>query len=48
LLFKSDNIFIKCAEKYSDSKLTNMFFEKKLKVPATTRNWNTVAKLATM
>ena len=44
----SNNVFIKCAAKYSDSKLTNMFFERKLKVQATTRNWNTVLKLAGM
>lgn len=39
------NVFIYCSEKYSDSKLTNTFFEKKLKVTATTRNWKTVNKL---
>ena len=38
-------VFILCANKYSDSKLTNGFFEKKLKVNATTRNWKTVNKL---
>lgn len=39
------DIFICCEGKYSDSKLTNQFFEKKLKVTATTRNWKTVNKL---
>lgn len=39
------NVFIYCSGKYSDSKLTNTFFEKKLKVSATTRNWKTVNKL---
>ncbi len=39
------NIFVKYAEKYSKSKLTNNFFESKLKVPATTRNWKTTLKL---
>jgi uncharacterized protein (DUF1697 family) len=30
---------------YGETKLSNNFFEKKLKVNATTRNWNTVRKL---
>lgn len=38
-------VFIYCDGKYSDSKLTNKFFEDKLKVSATTRNWKTVQKL---
>jgi len=38
-------VFIYCEGKYHKSKLTNTFFEKKLKVPATTRNWKTVLKL---
>ena len=40
------NVFIYCAGKYSDSKYTNKFFESKLKVSATTRNWKTVLKLS--
>ena len=40
------NVFICCSGKYSDSKLTNKFFENKLKVSATTRNWKTVLKLS--
>ena len=32
-------------KQYSDSKLTNKFFESKLKITATTRNWKTVIKL---
>jgi uncharacterized protein (DUF1697 family) len=39
------NVYICCAGKYSDSKLSNSFFEKYLKVSATTRNWKTVNKL---
>ena len=39
------DVFIYCAGKYHQSKLTNNFFEKKLKVGATTRNWKTVLKL---
>jgi uncharacterized protein (DUF1697 family) len=33
---------------YGETKLSNNFFEKKLKVTATTRNWNTVNKLMEM
>lgn len=39
------DIFIFCTGKYHKSKLTNDFFEKKLKTVATTRNWKTVLKL---
>ena len=38
-------IFIKCEGRYSASKLTNLFFEKHLKVETTTRNWKTIIKL---
>ncbi|MEL4307606.1 DUF1697 domain-containing protein [Joostella sp. CR20] len=45
--FKIDNkdAYIFCSGKYHQSKLTNIFFEKHLKVRATTRNWKTVLKL---
>jgi len=45
--FKIDgkDVFIFCTGKYHQSKLTNDFFEKKLKKRATTRNWKTVLKL---
>lgn len=39
------DVFVYCEGKYHESKLTNNFFEKKLKVGATTRNWKTVLKL---
>ena len=39
------DVFIFCSGKYHQSKLTNNFFEKKLNVGATTRNWKTVLKL---
>lgn len=39
------DVFILCEGKYHKSKLTNNFFEKKLKTGATTRNWKTVLKL---
>ena len=42
------NVFIFCAAGYGTSKLVNSFFESKLKVPATTRNWKTVMKLHEM
>lgn len=37
--------FLCCPGKYHKSKLSNTFFEKKLKVGATTRNWKTILKL---
>lgn len=40
-------IFVHC-EKYGSTKLSNTFFERKLKVSATTRNWKTVNKLREM
>lgn len=40
-----NNIFVFCEGKYHTSKLTNNFFEKKLKTKATTRNWKTIEKL---
>lgn len=44
-IIQDKNVFLFCAGKYHKSKLTNNFFEKKLKVAATTRNWKTVLKL---
>ena len=41
-------VFIFCAGKYHQSKLTNTFFEKKLQVAASTRNWKTVLKLVAL
>jgi len=38
-------IYTLYATKYSDSKFNNNFFERKLKVTATTRNFNTMTKL---
>lgn len=43
-----NDVFIFCAAGYGTSKLTNPFFESKLKIPATTRNWKTVMKLHEM
>ncbi len=41
-------IYIYAPEGYGTSKLTNNFFEAKLKVQATTRNWKTLLKLLEM
>lgn len=38
-------IWLYCPGGYGNTKLSNGFFETKLKVTATTRNWNTVKKL---
>jgi len=42
------NIYIYCPKSYGNSKLSNNFFERKLKVRATTRNWKTINMLAEM
>lgn len=41
-------IFLFCPKNYGKTKLSNTFFERKLKLPATTRNWNTVNALLKM
>jgi len=38
-------VFLHIPESYGETKLSNKFFENKLKVTATTRNWKTVNKL---
>lgn len=40
-----NTIFIQCVAGYSDSLLSNSFFEKKLKLKATTRNWKTTTEI---
>jgi uncharacterized protein (DUF1697 family) len=40
-----DTIYTLYATKLSDSRFTNNFFEKKLKIAATTRNFNTMSRL---
>ena len=42
------NIYVYCPNGYGRTKLSNNFFESKLKVTATTRNWKTVNKLLDM
>ena len=44
-IIQEKNVFIYIEGKYHQTKLSNNFFEKKLKVAATTRNWKTVLKL---
>lgn len=39
-------IYLYCPNGYGKTKLNNNLFEKKLKIAATTRNWNTIVKLA--
>ena len=39
------DVFLFIEGKYHKTKLSNSFFEKKLNVPATTRNWKTIVKL---
>lgn len=38
-------IYLFCPNGYGKTKLNNKFFERKLKMPATTRNWKTVKAL---
>ncbi len=42
------NIYVYCPNGYGKTKLTNTFFENKLKVAATTRNWKTTNELIKM
>ena len=39
------NVYLFCPNGYGNTKLSNMFFENKLKVTATTRNWKTINEL---
>jgi uncharacterized protein (DUF1697 family) len=43
--FFNEVIYLYCPGGYGKTKLTNNFFESKLKVVATTRNWKTVSAL---
>jgi uncharacterized protein (DUF1697 family) len=40
--------YVHCPDGYGNTKLNNAFFESKLKVSATTRNWRTVNELVRM
>ncbi len=41
-------VYLFCPGGYGNTKLSNTFFEKKLKVEATTRNWKTILELVRM
>ncbi len=45
LFISGKEIYLFCPNGYGKTKLSNNFFEKKLNVSATTRNWKTVNKL---
>lgn len=47
-IIEGKEIYLHIPESYGETKLSNKFFENKLKVTATTRNWNTVNKLVQM
>lgn len=44
----NEGIYLYCPNGYGTTKLSNNFFESKLKLTATTRNWATVNRLAKM
>ncbi len=41
----NDVVYLFCPDGYGNTKLSNTFFESKLKVSATTRNWKTITEL---
>jgi uncharacterized protein (DUF1697 family) len=45
-IINNKDIYVFCNGKYHESKLSNNFFEKHLKVGATTRNWKTILQLS--
>lgn len=47
-LIRENAVYLHCPVGYGNSRLNNNFFENKLKVRATTRNWATVIKLCLM
>jgi uncharacterized protein (DUF1697 family) len=46
--WKGRSVYLYCPGGYGNTKLNNGFFEKKLKLTATTRNWKTVNELIRM
>jgi uncharacterized protein (DUF1697 family) len=44
-IIENDAVYLFCPNGYGNTKLNNTFFENKLKVTATTRNWKTVTEL---
>ena len=47
-IISDKSIYLFCPNGYGNTKLSNNFFENKLKITATTRNWKTVNELMTM
>lgn len=47
-IITSNVVYVFCPNGYGNTKLNNNFFENKLKVNATTRNWKTITKLLSM
>ena len=45
---EGDLVYLHCPGGYGTTKLSNTFFERKLAMPATTRNWNTINALYKM
>lgn len=45
---KDKEVYLHIPDSYGNTKLSNSFFEKKLKVTATTRNWTTINTLCEM
>jgi len=48
IVIKMMEVYLFCPQGYGRTRFSNTFFEKKLRVVATTRNWKTVTTLATM
>jgi len=46
--FSKNAVYLYCPKGYGRTKLNNNFFERKLKTPATTRNWKTTKRLLKM
>ena len=44
-VFNKNVVYLYCPNGYGQTKLTNNFFENKVKVSATTRNWKTTNEL---
>lgn len=40
-----DAVYLHCPRGYARTNLTNAFFERRLRIPATTRNWRTTLRL---
>jgi uncharacterized protein (DUF1697 family) len=47
-IISNEEIYLHCPDGYGRTKLSNDFFERKLKLTATTRNWKTVNALRDM